>query len=88
MIELLVTVLFSGEYEMTGTTSFTVMLTKTVDEPSAFVAVMVYIVRLNKARGVPEMLPVVVLKSSPFEREGVIENPLTTVEVDWTYIKF
>ena len=46
---------------------------------------MVYIVRLIMAVGVPEKVPVEVLKTSPDGREELIENPLAMVVVDWRY---
>ena len=75
----------STEYEIEGGGLMTVMLTKAVDEPFPFVPVTVYILFPSRVVGVPEISPDEVLKSSPGEREGLIENPLTTVVVDWRY---
>ena len=50
-----------------------------------FVPVMVYILFPSMIVDVPEMSPDEVLKSSPGEREGLIENPLAMVVVDWRY---
>ena len=55
-----------------GAISFTVITTSKVVEPPELVAVTVYDAVLEITVGVPEILPVEVLKASPVGKLGVI----------------
>ena len=58
-------------------TALTVMLTVAVSLPPVFVAVMVYVVAVLSAVGVPEMVPSVVLKVNPPGSEGEMDHVTT-----------
>ena len=54
--------------------ALTVMLTVAVSLPPVLVAVMVYVVAVLSAVGVPEMVPSVVLNVKPAGSEGEIDH--------------
>ena len=70
----------SGLYEMSGASSFTVMLTVAEDEPPLLLAQIVKVLSVIKEVGVPQIVPLLVPKERPLGRVGEIAQEVIAPE--------
>ena len=80
MAVLLVKTNQSGLYEISGASSFTVMLTVAEDEPPLLFAQMVNVLSVIKEVGVPQMVPLLVPKFRPLGSAGEIAHEVIVPE--------
>ena len=80
MAVLLVRTNQSGEYEMSGTSSLTVMFTVAVDDPPLLLAQMVNVLSVINDVGVPQIVPLLVPKDRPLGRVGEIAHEVIAPE--------
>ena len=65
---------------MSGASSFTVMLTVALTEPPLLFAQMVKVLRVINEVGVPQIVPLLIPKVSPFGRSGEISHEVIAPE--------
>ena len=70
----------SGEYEMSGTSSLTVMFTVAEDDPPLLLAQMVNVLSVINDVGVPQIVPLLVPKDRPLGRVGEIAHEVIVPE--------
>ena len=70
----------SGLYEMSGASSFTVMLTVAEDEPPLLLAQIVKVLSVIKEVGVPQIVPLLVPNDKPLGRVGEIAQEVIAPE--------
>ena len=70
----------SGLYEISGASSFTVMLTVAEDEPPLLLAQIVKVLSVINDVGVPQIVPLIVPKFSPLGRAGEIAHEVIAPE--------
>ena len=80
MAVLLVKTNQSGLYEISGASSFTVMLTVAEDEPPLLFAQMVNVLSVIKEVGVPQIVPLLVPKERPLGSAGEIAHDVIAPE--------
>ena len=80
MAVLLVRTNQSGLYEMTGASSFTVMLTVALTEPPLLFAEMVNVLSVINDVGVPQIVPLLVPKDKPLGKAGLMAHEVIVPE--------
>ena len=80
MAVLLVNTNQSGLYEISGASSFTVMLTVAEDDPPLLLAQIVNVLSVINEVGVPQIVPLLVPKFSPLGRAGEIAHEVIEPE--------
>ena len=80
MAVLLVKTNQSGLYEMSGASSFTVMLTVAEDQPPLLLAQIVNVLSDIKEVGVPQIVPLLVPKDRPLGSAGLMAHEVIVPE--------
>ena len=80
MAVLLVKTNQSGFYEMSGASSFTVMLTVAEDQPPLLLAQIVNVLSDIKEVGVPQIVPLLVPKDRPLGSAGLMAHEVIVPE--------
>ena len=70
----------SGEYEMSGTSSLTVMFTVAEDEPPLLLADIVNVLSVINDVGVPQIVPLLVPNVKPLGNAGLIAQEVIAPE--------